>query len=232
MSQRRSRIRLVLLATLAVLVVALAVLHLSYPLPYVYSVLVDQGPDFDDIHQFPASSIAASRSPEELTVAVEPRVAEVLEQHPDVVKLGALLDETETLRPGSEEARRNRITRARLRLVLGTMLANQDAHRLAAREFTTALDLDPTLEDAGLLLGRALIRLGDHDQAATAYSRVLDVNPDNTHALLKRAEARLHVRKRRRMTRQVRFLRQIADCCARLDEARSAIRLYQPSDDL
>jgi CubicO group peptidase (beta-lactamase class C family) len=82
--------------TLAVLAVALAALHLSYPLPYVYTVVVDQGPDFDDIYQFPARSIAASGSPDELTLSLDPRVAEVLEQHPDVEQLGTLLDETET----------------------------------------------------------------------------------------------------------------------------------------
>jgi CubicO group peptidase (beta-lactamase class C family) len=82
--------------TLAAVGVALAALHFSYPLPYVYTVMVDQGPDFDDIHQFPARSIAASDAPQEMTVAVDTGVAEVLEQHPDVEQLGTLLDETET----------------------------------------------------------------------------------------------------------------------------------------
>ncbi len=92
----RSRIRFVLLSILAILIVALGVLHLRYPLPYVYTVCVDQGPDYDDIHQFPASSIAASRSPVEWTVSIDPRAAQVLELHPDVDELGVLLDETET----------------------------------------------------------------------------------------------------------------------------------------
>ena len=77
MSQRRSRIRLVLLITFVVLAFALGALHLSYPLPYVYTVVTDQGPDFDDIDQFPARSIAASESPEELVVSLDPRVGEV-----------------------------------------------------------------------------------------------------------------------------------------------------------
>jgi hypothetical protein len=72
MPRRLSRTRLVLLFTLAVLGVALAALHLSYPLPYVYAVVVDQGPDYDDIHQFPARAITPSDSPEELTVSIDP----------------------------------------------------------------------------------------------------------------------------------------------------------------
>ena len=49
--------------TFSVFGVSLGALHLAYPLPYVYRVLVYQDADFSDIHNFPASSIAAWRRP-------------------------------------------------------------------------------------------------------------------------------------------------------------------------
>jgi CubicO group peptidase (beta-lactamase class C family) len=96
MTKRPSRFRVAILAGLVLLVIGLAALHPWYPLPYVYRVLVHQNPDFSDIHRFPARQIAASESPRELPVALDPRVAGVVEQHQDVESLQALLEETET----------------------------------------------------------------------------------------------------------------------------------------
>ena len=92
----RLSLRRVFGCTIAVVVLALGALHLRYPLPYVYAVMTDQGPDYDDIFQFPASSIAASDAPIELTGAIDPRVAEIIEQHPDVERLEVMLETTET----------------------------------------------------------------------------------------------------------------------------------------
>ena len=79
-SARRSRLRPALLAACAAGAVGLAALHLSYPLPYVYRVLVYQDADYSDIDWQPARTIAASGAASELPVALDPRVAEVFEQ--------------------------------------------------------------------------------------------------------------------------------------------------------
>ena len=68
-SERRSRLRPALLAVFAVGAVGLSALHLSYPLPYVYRVLVYQDADYSDFQWLPARTIAASGSPNELPVA-------------------------------------------------------------------------------------------------------------------------------------------------------------------
>ena len=79
-----SRVKKVGLAFLAVVVVGLAVLHVRYPLPYVYRVLAHRGPDYYDMRRFPAGPVAASDSPSALPVATDPRVAAVFEQFPDI----------------------------------------------------------------------------------------------------------------------------------------------------
>ncbi len=96
MPTRRSRSRPVVLGTLLILAVGLAVIHLRYPLPYIYRVFVYQDADFADIHRFPARQIAASDDASELAVALDPRVVEVLEQHPAIDDLETFLTETET----------------------------------------------------------------------------------------------------------------------------------------
>ncbi len=92
-SKRLSRRRLIALATF---VLSLGALHLTYPIPYVYRVLVYRDSDYSDIHEFPSRPIRASDSPRELPIALDPRAAKVLEQHPDVENLATLLEETET----------------------------------------------------------------------------------------------------------------------------------------
>jgi CubicO group peptidase (beta-lactamase class C family) len=95
-NKRRSRIRRIVVTALIVFTAGLTAIHLRYSLPYVYKVLVYQEPHYSDIHRFPARSIAESGSPSELPAAPDPRVAQVLELHPDVEELGAFLEETET----------------------------------------------------------------------------------------------------------------------------------------
>jgi len=48
--------------------------------------------------------------------------------------------------------------------------------------FTKALELDPRLSDAACGRGRALQRLGHMEEAEAAYSRALDIDPDNAEA--------------------------------------------------
>lgn len=96
MPKHRFRFRLAVLPALALCAIGVAGVHLRYPLPYVYRVLVYQDSDFDDIHRFPARAIAASGTPSDLPIAPDPRGAAALEQHPDVEELGAFLEATET----------------------------------------------------------------------------------------------------------------------------------------
>lgn len=96
MSKCRSRFRKAALASCGLIAIGLVGTHFRYPLPYVYAVLAYQDSDFSDIHRFPARSIAAGPSTSELPVELEPRVSEVLEQHPEVRDLGALLEQTGT----------------------------------------------------------------------------------------------------------------------------------------
>ncbi|NNK08373.1 MAG: hypothetical protein HKP50_13765 [Myxococcales bacterium] len=79
MPKRSSRFRRAFLAAVAVFAVGLLALHLRYPLPYVYKVVVYQNPDFDDVHRFPARPIAASEFPGELPVEPDSRVAGLVE---------------------------------------------------------------------------------------------------------------------------------------------------------
>lgn len=93
---RLLRLRRYTLIAVALIVIALAALHLHYPLPYVYHVVVDQYPEFSDIYRFPARSIAASRSPRELPVSLDGRVKALAEQYPGIEQFGTFLKETET----------------------------------------------------------------------------------------------------------------------------------------
>lgn len=95
MPRRRRLLRIALFACALVLAGGV-VLHVFYPLPYVYRVLAWQDADFDDIHHFPASRIAPSAAPVELPVAPAPGVVALFERHPRVERLDALLDSTET----------------------------------------------------------------------------------------------------------------------------------------
>lgn len=88
--------RRILLAAGILAAVGLTALHARYPLPYIYRVFAYGDSDFSDIHRFPARSVAASGTPRELPVAIDPRVAAVFEQSPRVERFATFLDETET----------------------------------------------------------------------------------------------------------------------------------------
>ncbi len=95
-SARAPRLRRFALPILVVLGLGLGALHSSYPLPYIYRVCADRGPDFYDFDRFPARAIAASESPGALPVALDPDVAHVFEGHPDVEALETMLEQSET----------------------------------------------------------------------------------------------------------------------------------------
>ena len=88
--------RRTLLAALAAATLALGVLHLAYPLPYVYRVMAYRDADWDDMHRFPARRIAAAARPRQLAVAADPRVVAAIERHPAVDRFDELLDRTGT----------------------------------------------------------------------------------------------------------------------------------------
>lgn len=95
-SRSRSRLLAMLLLGLAI---TLSLVHLRYPdysPSYVYTVLRYQGPDYTDIHRFPARVIGASGVPSDLPVAPGPRVAELVAEHSGVESLQTFLEQTET----------------------------------------------------------------------------------------------------------------------------------------
>ena len=95
-ANRGKRVRRTFVFFLLVLLAGLAVLHVFCPLPYVFTVLVYRGPDFTDIHRFESRTIAASGSPSEWDVTIEPQIATIAEAHPDLDDFDVFLDETET----------------------------------------------------------------------------------------------------------------------------------------
>ena len=78
------------------LLTGLGVLHLYYPLPYVFAVMVDQGPDYYDFRDFPATTIEPAEEALELPVMASPGVVGILEDYPRVYDLDSFLLSTET----------------------------------------------------------------------------------------------------------------------------------------
>ncbi len=78
MLSRSSRWMRLLVALGILLGLALVLLHLRFPLPYVYTVMTDQGPDYDDFLQFPARTLEPSKHPVPLPVALDDRVAKTV----------------------------------------------------------------------------------------------------------------------------------------------------------
>lgn len=83
--------------------------------------------------------------------------------------------------------------KARLHYVVGGLLVNQGLDDRAMEHFRQALELEPALEDARIKLGNALARGGDFTGAIEQYQTVIDDNPENFDALLKRAAARMEL---------------------------------------
>ena len=91
-----TRMRRILLPLLALVIACLGLLHVNYPLAYVFNVMVRQGPDYSDFRVFPASVIAPAETPSRLPAAPDPGVLALLESHPNIDKLDAFLEATDT----------------------------------------------------------------------------------------------------------------------------------------
>jgi len=101
---------------------------------------------------------------------------------------GAVEKLAEVLRlRGAPKTPEQRRENARVHYVLGGLLVDRGADLRALEQFQTAVELDPSLLDAGIKLGNVLVRQQRFEQAEVAYSKVLTANPQHRAALLKRA---------------------------------------------
>lgn len=91
-----TRKKRILIALPALVVACIGLLHVNYPLSYVFNVMVRQGPDYGDFQVFPASVIAPAEAPSRLPAAPDPAVLDVLEAHPDIENVERFLESTET----------------------------------------------------------------------------------------------------------------------------------------
>lgn len=91
-----STMKRVLIYSLTVIAAGLAILHISYPLPYVFDVMVRQDPDYFDFEYFPANGVAPSESPISLPNVPDASVVEIIESHPDIETLDGFVAATET----------------------------------------------------------------------------------------------------------------------------------------
>lgn len=82
--------------------------------------------------------------------------------------------------------------RAILHYVTGGIALRQGLDRPAREHFEDAVELDPALIDARILLGNQLAREGDYPEAAEQFSRALEQRPEDAELLLKRATALLN----------------------------------------
>ncbi len=78
------------------LAAGLGVLHFFFPLPYVFTVMIDQGPDYYDFRDFPASAIEPADTAMVLPQAPSEAAIEALESHPDIDNVEDFLRSTET----------------------------------------------------------------------------------------------------------------------------------------
>ena len=74
----------------------LGLLHVNYPLPYVFNVMVRQAPDYDDFQVFPASVIAPAETPSRLPATPDLAILDLLEAHPEIDSLDGWLKATNT----------------------------------------------------------------------------------------------------------------------------------------
>ncbi|NNF51919.1 MAG: serine hydrolase [Gammaproteobacteria bacterium] len=91
-----SKKKAIFIALAALIVASLGLLHVNFPLPYVFNVMVRQSPDYYDFQVFPASSIAPAERASELPVAPDPRVMSALESHPKIDDVDSFVTSTET----------------------------------------------------------------------------------------------------------------------------------------
>ena len=91
-----TRMRRILTALLVLVIAGLGLLHVKYPLPYVFNVMVRQGPDYYDHQVFPASAIAPAEVPTPLPATPDPAVLALFESHPDIDGLDAFMQATDT----------------------------------------------------------------------------------------------------------------------------------------
>ncbi len=78
---------------------------------------------------------------------------------------------------------------ARIHYVLGGLLVNDGRDQDAVEQFSSAIELDPSLVDTRIKLGNACARLERTEEATAAYGAVLAAHPDHPAALLKQAAA-------------------------------------------
>ena len=76
---------------------------------------------------------------------------------------------------------------ARIHYVLGGLLVNDGRDQDAVQEFSSAIELDPSLVDTRIKLGNALVRLERAEEAMATYGAVLAAHPEHLAALLKQA---------------------------------------------
>ena len=86
----------IVVAVFALFVVCVCLLHINYPLPYIIRVMVDQGPDYDDFQNFPASRILPADDVSQLPYEPDAAVIELLQSYPGIDNLDEFVAETET----------------------------------------------------------------------------------------------------------------------------------------
>ncbi|MEN1728691.1 MAG: serine hydrolase [Pseudomonadota bacterium] len=90
------RLKRIALSSLVLVLIGLGALHLFYPLPYVMTVMVDQGPDYDDFEQFPASRISTGPDISALPTALRADIEALLLSHPRIEAVDRFIDETDS----------------------------------------------------------------------------------------------------------------------------------------
>ena len=106
----------------------------------------------------------------------------------------ALSIEASAIEPISELAARNRLIRARLHFAVASIRLEQGDLGTVREEVEAALELQPEMVGATLMLGFVLEQTGDRVAAIERYSAALEIEPDNTNALRSRANARFSLR--------------------------------------
>ena len=83
-------------SALVLFVVCISLLHINYPLSYVVRVMVDQGPEYDDFQDFPASRILSADDASLLPSDPDPSVVNLLQSFPTIDDVDQFITSTET----------------------------------------------------------------------------------------------------------------------------------------